>query len=196
MVAHEALRAPWRSRIVGEEDEDPTQLLASPLNARIHPQTQEQALIGMLDQVGWVQRVIVSKRTGHVLDGHLRVAAAISRGEPAVPVLYVDVDDAEEKLILATMDPLSAMAGYDAEVLDQLLEHAQTDSAPLQSLLDDLAAAHIADARHLPLGTPPPEPQERSQRFIELYCSVADLMVFQATLDRWAELPGVTVNIS
>ena len=130
----------WRSRIVGEGEEDPTQLLASPLNARIHPHTQEQALTGVLDQVGWVQRVIVSRRTGHVLDGHLRVSAAISRGEPSVPVVYVDLDDAEEKLILATLDPIGSLAGYDAGVLDQLLQEVQTDSGPLQALLDDMGA--------------------------------------------------------
>jgi hypothetical protein len=34
---------------------------------------QEAALAGILGQVGWVQQVLVNRRTGHVVDGHLRV---------------------------------------------------------------------------------------------------------------------------
>ena len=50
--------AEWKSRIVGEGDENPGQLLANPANWRIHPHAQEQALMGILDEVGWVQRGI------------------------------------------------------------------------------------------------------------------------------------------
>ena len=88
----------WRSRIIGEGEEAPDQLLAHPLNWRIHPGAQQAALEGVLDDVGWVQRVIVNKRTGHVLDGHLRIALAMRHGAPTVPVLYVDLDDREEAL--------------------------------------------------------------------------------------------------
>src|SRR5450759_6007503 len=73
--------APWRSRIVGMEDVAPDQLLAHPLNWREHPGPQRDALRGSLAEVGWVQNVIVSKRTGHVVDGHARVEDALSRHE-------------------------------------------------------------------------------------------------------------------
>ncbi len=68
--------APWTSRIVGSGEEAPDQLLANPANWRIHPKAQQEALAGVLDQVGWVQQVLVNRRTGHVVDGHLRVALA------------------------------------------------------------------------------------------------------------------------
>lgn len=99
-----------RSRIIGHENIEPDQLLANPQNWRIHPHEQEQALTAVLERVGWVQSVIVNQRTGHVVDGHLRVSLAISRGEATVPVSYVDLDEEEERLILATYDPLSALA--------------------------------------------------------------------------------------
>jgi len=111
----------WEDRIAGDGAEDPTQLLANPLNWRIHTHDQETALAGVLDSVGWVQRVIVNRTTGHLIDGHLRVSLAITRGEPSVPVVYVDLSAEEEALILATLDPLSAMAGTDRDVLDDLL---------------------------------------------------------------------------
>ncbi len=110
-------------------EEAPDQLLANPANWRIHPKTQQDALAGALDAVGWVQQVLVNKRTGFVVDGHARVALAISRGEPTVPVLYVDLAPDEEALVLATLDPIGAMAGRDDEKLKALLADVTVDDA-------------------------------------------------------------------
>ena len=129
----------WKNRIIGEGDEAPDQLLANPKNARRHPQAQQQALADVLDEVGVVQRVIVNQRTGYVVDGHARIALALRQGQPTIPVVYVDLDEREEALILATLDPISAMALYDAEALDGLLRAVDTGSAELQRLLTDLA---------------------------------------------------------
>lgn len=129
----------WRNRIVGEADEPPDQLLANPANFRTHPSNQAEALVGVLSDVGWVQRIIVNQRTGHVVDGHLRVAEALKAGAPTVPVLYVDLSEDEERLILATLDPLSALAGTDAAALDALLRDVTTDSPAVAAMLDALA---------------------------------------------------------
>src|ERR1017187_229609 len=131
--------AEWKSRIVGEGDENPGQLLANPANWRIHPHAQEQALMGILDEVGWVQRVIVNTRTGFVLDGHLRVATAISHGEKRIPVLYVDLSEEEEKKVLLTIDPLSAMAGVDSAKLEELLKEVSIESDGLRSGIEKYA---------------------------------------------------------
>jgi hypothetical protein len=95
--------APWRSRIAGSGQEAPNQLLANPGNWRIHPKAQQAALAGALDTVGWVQQILVNQRSGFVVDGHARVALALSRGEASVPVLCVDLDPDEEALVLATL---------------------------------------------------------------------------------------------
>lgn len=79
----------WRNRIVGHGEEDPTQLLAHPENWRIHPRYQQAVLEGVLDDVGWVQSVIVNRTTGHLIDGHLRVMLAMRREEGSIPVDYV-----------------------------------------------------------------------------------------------------------
>lgn len=128
----------WRSRIVGEGEEAPDQLLAHPENFRIHTGDQGQALAGAIGSIGWVQRVVVNKRTGHVIDGHLRVKLALQRGEGSVPVLYVDLDDNEERIALATLDPIAAMAGQDDALLAQLLGAIETDDAALAEFLADL----------------------------------------------------------
>jgi ParB-like chromosome segregation protein Spo0J len=131
-------RQAFRSRIVGEGNEAPDQLLANPLNWRVHPKEQVDALEGLLSQVGWVQRVIVNKRTGNVVDGHARVALALRRGEAALPVLYVDLSEEEERLVLAAIDPIGGMAGRDDDMLAQLLDGLQAEDAGLQALLDSL----------------------------------------------------------
>lgn len=149
-----AVQAPWRSRIIGHGEEAPDQLLANPRNWRIHPKAQQDALAGVLDQVGWVQDIIVNQRSGHVVDGHARVAIAISRNEPSVPVVYVDLSEDEEALILATLDPLSAMAATDREQLDALLQEVSTGDAAVQAMLDQLAqdAGVVPPSVDLPAG--------------------------------------------
>lgn len=129
----------WKNRIVGSGEEVPDQLMANPKNWRIHPMTQQEAVGNVLDEVGWVQQVIVNKVTGHLVDGHLRVALAISREEDTIPVTYVELSEEEEALVLATLDPLAGLAATDGAKLEELLQEANTSGEALQNLLDDLS---------------------------------------------------------
>jgi ParB-like chromosome segregation protein Spo0J len=133
-------RESWRNRITGHGDESPTELIANPSNWRRHPKRQADALAGVLNDVGWVQDVIVNKQTGHLVDGHLRVALAVERKEPTIPVVYVDLSESEEALILATLDPLSAMAETDAAKLRGLLDEVSTGEQAVQEMLATLSA--------------------------------------------------------
>ncbi|RMG90923.1 MAG: hypothetical protein D6706_18725 [Chloroflexi bacterium] len=129
----------WRNRIVGYDNVAPDQLLANPNNWRVHPRYQQEALQGALNEVGWVDDVIVNRVTGHVVDGHLRVALALRNDEPAVPVKYVELTEEEEKLVLATLDPITAMATTDTEKLDALLHEVSTGEQALQDALAQIA---------------------------------------------------------
>ncbi len=148
----------WQNRIVGSGEADPTQLLVNPGNWRTHPANQRAALRGSLDTVGWVQQVLVNQRSGFVVDGHARVALAVTRGEPTVPVLYVDLDPDEEAIVLATLDPIGAMADSDGAKLEALLAGITVDDAGLLALLGDLAGpkAGLVDPDDVP--SPPDEP--------------------------------------
>jgi hypothetical protein len=130
--------APWRNRIVGQGEESPADLVANPKNWRLHPQGQQDALAGVLDQVGWVSQVLVNRVTGRLVDGHLRVEIAARRGEASVPVSYVELSEPEEALILATLDPLAALAEVDNVKLAELLASIEVDNAALELLLKDL----------------------------------------------------------
>jgi hypothetical protein len=111
----------FRSRIVGEGFENPRRLRANPLNWRVHTKTQTGAVREALKAIGWIQRVIVNRRSGNIIDGHQRVEIAIEDHEPSVPVLYVDLPIEEERLALATLDPLTELAATDPEKLATLL---------------------------------------------------------------------------
>lgn len=128
-----------RNRIVGEGMEAPADLLANPANWRRHPREQLAALEGMLEAVGWVQRVIVNRTTGRMVDGHARVELAIKRGEPAVPVLFVELTPDEERVVLAGLDPIGGLAATDQAQLDALLEGVETGSDALDEFLASLA---------------------------------------------------------
>ena len=134
-----AIPAAWRNRITGHADIDPKTLIPNPANWRSHPKAQQRALAGALGEVGWVTRVIVNRLTGHLVDGHLRVELAISRDEPTVPVTYVELSLEEERLVLASLDPLAAMATADRDALASLLADLQPDDAALTRMLAELA---------------------------------------------------------
>jgi ParB-like chromosome segregation protein Spo0J len=130
----------WANRIVGSGEEAPEQLLANPKNWRIHPKQQQDALEGLLNEVGWIQQTVVNKRTGFMVDGHLRVTLALRRNEPTVPVLYVDLSEDEENKVLAALDPITGLAVMDQEQLRSLLSGIETAQDGLQTLYSDLAS--------------------------------------------------------
>jgi DNA modification methylase len=130
----------WVSRIIDQADVDPRTLIPNPQNWRKHPRAQQVALDAALDEIGWIQRVIVNRTTGHMIDGHLRVERALATKERSVPVSYVELSENEERIALATFDPLSALATTDQSVLDALRRN-------VESMNEDLAQfLHPTDA--------------------------------------------------
>lgn len=128
----------FKNRIVANGEEDPEALVANPLNWRIHPKHQQEALEAVVEDVGWVSGVIVNRRTGFVVDGHLRVSMALRKHEKTIPVQYVDLSEDEEKIVLATLDPIGAMAATDREKMAELLGGLKAEDERVTSLLDDI----------------------------------------------------------
>ncbi|CAK0770254.1 Methyltransferase (modular protein) [Gammaproteobacteria bacterium] len=142
----------YRNRITGHGQEQLDAILFNPANWRIHPKDQQEALEGVLSSVGWVQDVIVNQTTGHLVDGHLRCQVAARNGEKTIPVVYVELTEAEEALILATLDPLAAMAATDKAKLDDLMHAIQSDDERVQKMLTEMA-----EREGLEFGKPPAE---------------------------------------
>lgn len=117
-------------------------LRPNPKNWRTHPEAQANALRGLLSEVGMADAVLARELEDGslmLIDGHLR---AETIGEEEVPVLVLDVNEAEADKILATLDPLAAMAEADAAKLDAILREVDTGSPDVQQLLADLAEEH------------------------------------------------------
>lgn len=115
-------------------------LIPNPKNWRTHPAAQQDALRGVLAEIGMADAVLARELPDGslmLIDGHLRAETLASA---KVPVLVLDVDEAEADKLLATFDPLSAMANSDAVQLDALLRTVQTGNESLQQMLADTAA--------------------------------------------------------
>ena len=112
----------WLNRIVSYAEESPDQLLANPQNWRVHSRTQQSALSGVLDDIGFIAPVVVNQNTGHLVDGHLRVSLALRHSVPLIPVVYVNLTEDEEREALTTFDPITNMANSDMNMLESLIK--------------------------------------------------------------------------
>ena len=144
----------WANRIVGHGDVNPEELMAHPLNARIHPKAQRAALKGAIGDLGFIRSVTITK-DGTVIDGHLRVALALAEHQATIPVEIVDLTEDEAREALLTLDPIGAMAAQDKEKLDALLREVQSADVGIQKMLADLAES----ANIIPPDNHPVEPE-------------------------------------
>lgn len=128
-----------RNRIIGNGEEEVSNVVMNPANWRVHPKAQQDALMGVLSTIGWVQQVIINKTTGNLIDGHLRVLLAEQSGAKTVPVVYVNLSEKEESEVLATLDPVGALATADREKLTNLMRDIDTGSEPVKKMLAEMA---------------------------------------------------------
>jgi hypothetical protein len=116
-----------------------SELRPSPRNWRTHGRAQRDALQGLLAEVGYAGALLARELPDaslELIDGHLR---AETTPDALVPVLVLDVTEAEAAKLLASLDPLAAMAQADAAALDGLLREVSTGNQALAQMLTDLA---------------------------------------------------------
>lgn len=155
-----------RDRIKGLKRVRAGDLIPNAKNWRTHPEAQRNALKGILAEVGYVDALLARELPDgglELIDGHLR---AETTPDMEVPVLIVDLDDAEAAKILATFDPLAAMADADADKLEEILREVDTGSEALQQMLDDLAKDEGI--------VPDVEPEPKSPEVGESYCVLVE----------------------
>ena len=133
------------------------ELLPHPKNWRTHPKRQQEALRGILAEIGYADALLARETAEglQLIDGHLRAEIT---PDQEVPVLVLDLDEQEADKLLASLDPLAAMAGQNDEFLRELLAGVDTESDSLQALWDSLAAPEPNDGLTDPDDVPePPE---------------------------------------
>jgi len=120
-------------------------LLPNPRNWKRHPKRQREALRALLSEIGFADAILARELEDgslEIIDGHLRQSMD---PEATVPVLVLDVDQAEADKLLVTLDPLAALAIADPEPLRALLASVETASEEVRMLLAGLATE--ADVR-------------------------------------------------
>ena len=125
-----------RDRIVDFRRVPASSLIPNPSNWRTHPEEQRAALAGVLESVGIVDAVIARETPEglELIDGHLRQETLTGD----IPVIVVDLNDEEAAEVLATFDPLTALAGIDAGKLEGLLDGLTSESEAVDKMLADL----------------------------------------------------------
>jgi DNA modification methylase len=119
------------------------EILPNPKNWRSHPLAQQDALRGLLAELGYCDAVLARELADgalQLIDGHLRCETT---PDMDVPVLVLDVTEDEADKLLATLDPLASLAEADREALTSLLASVETECAAVQALLADLAAGEL-----------------------------------------------------
>jgi ParB-like chromosome segregation protein Spo0J len=122
------------------------QLRPNPKNWRTHPEKQRDALRGVLSEIGYADALLARELDDgslELIDGHLR---AETTPDAEVPVLVLDLSEAEADKLLATLDPLAGMAETDGSMLAELLPLIKTENAALQTMLDELTTDLPDDA--------------------------------------------------
>jgi hypothetical protein len=115
-----------------------SELRPNPRNWRTHPQAQRDTLRGVLAEVGYADALLARELPDgslELVDGHLR---AETTPDMEVPVLILDLDDAEAAKLLAVLDPLAAMAETDDDAIAKLVAQVETENAAVQALLDQM----------------------------------------------------------
>jgi DNA modification methylase len=118
-------------------------LLPNPKNWRRHPKVQSEPLCALLAEVGYADALLARELPDGrlmLIDGHLRAEIT---PDAVVPVLILDVSDAEADKILMTLDPLATLAEPDTERIKALLQTVQTDSPAVEELLRRTAGDQV-----------------------------------------------------
>ena len=157
-------------------------LKTSPKNWREHGEAQRSALRGALAEIGFADAVLARQLEDgslEIIDGHLRLEEVPP--EMKVPTLVLDVTEDEAATLLATLDPIGALAETNQEALAELIEGCRPETPELESFLDKLAADNALEL------TPPAEQLAEPTKIYEVIVTCADRADQQAVYERLHE---------
>ena len=132
----------WRDRKIETKRLRVGDVMAHPMNPKIHPDKQLAPLRGLLESVGKLDDLkgYYSERNGGKLtffDGHGRQSLD---PDAEWDVDIYDITDAEADLVVAAFDPIAYQAEMSRVKLDELLREVETGNAALTQMLSDIAA--------------------------------------------------------
>lgn len=130
----------FRDRVVELRRVKASDLVPNPKNYAVHSDAQKAALRGAIGELGFAGAELVRETEDGrlmLIDGHARREVV---GDGVIPVLVLDVTEEEADKLLATLDPIAAMAERDSAKLSALLSEIKIEDAGLQALIDEMLA--------------------------------------------------------
>ncbi len=112
---------------------DVVKLVEHPNNPNQHDKRQVELLARIIKAQGWRNPITVSKRSGFIVSGHGRLAAAKLLNEKQVPVDYQDFkNDADETAHLLADNRVAELAELDFKSVSELLKELQGQDFELE----------------------------------------------------------------
>ena len=112
---------------------DVVKLVPNPKNPNTHPDSQIQLLGRIIRQTGWRAPITVSTRSGFIVKGHGRLAAALAEGMKEVPVDYQGyASESEEYADLVADNRLAELAEIDNKLLADIFAEIDTEEIPIE----------------------------------------------------------------
>ena len=121
-----------------DEIVDTISLIPNPRNPNQHPDAQIRLLAQIIGGQGWRAPITVSNRSGFIVRGHARLAAALKAGWTEVPVDRQDYDsEASEWADLIADNRLAELAESDSQALLELLRATESEGLLALTGYDD-----------------------------------------------------------
>lgn len=126
---------------------DPSNLTPDEGNPRRISKRATEKLRAGLEHFGLVEPLVLNSRTGLLISGHQRREQALELGLDEVPVVMVDLDDAEAKALGLLLNNAKAQGSWDTDLLAARLEELEAvDVLELTAFdVDDLEPAEPGD---------------------------------------------------
>ena len=108
-------------------------LVPNPRNPNTHPEEQLRLLAKVIDYQGWRNPIVVSNRSGFIVKGHARLAAAELLQLTEAPVDYQDYEsEAQEWADMLADNRIAELAEMDRPMLKDLLQEMDTGGQDIE----------------------------------------------------------------
>ena len=168
-------------------------LVRNPRNPNTHPDEQIRLLAKVIDYQGWRNPIVVSTRSGFIVKGHARLAAAELLELTKAPVDNQDYDsEAQEWADMLADNRIAELAEIDRTVLKDLLVELDTGAVDMEltgftdQAIESLMTAYTPDDVRTELPPAGVEGLDNRNGYF--------LLIWQTTADRkyWADKLGLT----
>lgn len=117
-------------------------LISDEENWRVHPPLQERAMRSVLKDIGYADALLVRELENgelKIIDGHMRKGLS---PDQIVPVLVLDVDEAEARALILTMDPITSFADADRDKLQATINRVKAQDDDAKALIARIARSY------------------------------------------------------